>query len=448
MKIELPHVGESVTEGTIARWLKQVGDEVEKYAPLVEIITDKVNMEMPSPVSGKLTAIVIPEGETVPMGTIIAEIAVENETEQQQASAPAPEGHTQGQQETSPGASSPDRIGTLLKDVAPVGPTGSGGVISASPPSGIPAKPPPAKATSKATQSIPAGTLPSTPTRLSPAVQRLAAEYNLDPSKISGTGIGGRITRQDIEAHIAEKPAAPAPPPSPFADGDERMPVSPVRRSIADHMVKSATQIPHVWSLVEVDVSGLVARRDAAKEDFQQRESVPITYLAFVLKAVTDTLKEHRLLNSVWGGDHIVAKKRINIGVAVAAPAGLVVPVVRDADTKSITDIAKELHDLAEKAKNNRLALQDVQGGTFTVNNTGALGSVASQPLINHPQAAILTTEAIVRRPVAVGDEIAVRPIMNMVLGFDHRVMDGAEAGAFLQALKQRVEGIGPDTPI
>jgi 2-oxoisovalerate dehydrogenase E2 component (dihydrolipoyl transacylase) len=217
---------------------------------------------------------------------------------------------------------------------------------------------------------------------------------------------------------------------------------------IAEHMVRSATQIPAAWSIVEVDATGLVQRRESAKEDFQRREGVNLTYLPFVIKAVAESLKENPLLNSSWGGDAVILKKRINIGVAVAAPAGLVVPVIHDADRLSIAGLAKAVDELTARARQGKLRLEDVQGGTFTVNNTGALGSVVSQPIINYPQAAILTTEAIVKRPVVVNDAIAIRSMMNICLTFDHRIMDGAESSAFINAVKRRLEAIGPETGI
>lgn len=438
MKIELPHVGESVTEGTIARWLKQVGDQVEEYDPLVEVITDKVNMEIPSPVSGKLTSIVVSEGETVPMGTVIAEI--EGPDEDQGPSSPTSEMHTAHPLEPSSGVLPADRIGTLLKDVAPVGPTGSGGVDSTQVES-TDFEFPQTKTTSLSGSR-------RTTARYSPAVHRLASEHHIDLSRITGTGIGGRITRKDVEEKIRVKADIDTSKTLPSSDGDDHVSVSPIRRSIAEHMMKSATQIPHVWSLVEVDVSELVAHREAIKKDFRKLEGAPITYLAFVLKAVAKTLKDHRLLNSMWDNDHIVLKKRVNIGIAVGTVSGLVVPVIRDTDTKSISMIAKEIDNFTGKARGNKLSLKDVQDGTFTVNNTGALGSVASQPLINHPQAAILTTEAITERAVVVEGEITIRPMMNLVLGFDHRIMDGTDAGKFLQAVKRRLENVSGDTSI
>ncbi len=419
MKIELPHVGESVTEGTIDRWLKRVGDRVEKYDPLAEVVTDKVNMEVPSPVSGVLTSILVEEGTTVLMGTVIAEVQVEGEEDAGDQAAPMPAEETP--------AEPVDRIGTLDMDAAPFGPTGSGG---------------------PAAEVEPAGDAGGRPQRYSPAVRRLAAEHGVDLSAVTGTGIGGRVTRNDVEAYVSSSPEAPSPRPATGATADERVPLTPVRRIIAENMVRSATQIPHVWTMVEVDVTGLVGRRNEAKEQVQEREGVRLTYLAFVLREVSQSLRENPLLNSTWDGDGVVLKGHINIGIAVAAPAGLVVPVIRDADLLSVVELARAIEVLTGKARQGKLDITDVQGGTFTVNNTGALGSVISQPIINPSQAAIVTTEAIVRRPVAVDEAIAIRSIMNVCLSFDHRILDGAEAGAFLAAVKRALESIGPDTPI
>ena len=432
MKIELPQVGESVTQGVIGKWLKQVGDRVEKYDPLVEVVTDKVNMEMPSPVTGVLTGILAEEGQTVPMGAAIAEIAVEGEDEAQAAAG--------GDASTAPlSAEAPtavDRIGTLLKDVAPVGPTGSGGPISAS--------------------SEVEATVSSAP-RYSPAVQRLAAEHGVELSQVTGTGTGGRVTRKDVQSYIDAATAVsgsrkleiaqPGAAPEPTRE-DERVPLSPMRRIIAENMLKSATQVPQAWTMVEADVTGLVQLREGARAEFQRREGVNLTYLPFVLKVVAESLKENRLVNSSLDGDSIVLKGRINLGVAIATPEGLVVPVVHDADTLGVASLAKAVEDVAARAREGKLTLDDVQGGTFTVNNTGALGSVLGKPLINYPQAAIMNTEAIVKRPVVINDAIAIRSIMNLCLTFDHRVLDGAEAGAFLASVKRRLEAIGTEAEI
>lgn len=424
MIIELPHVGESVTEGVIGKWLKSVGDRVERYDPLVEVVTDKVNMEMPSPATGILTAILVEEGATIPMGTPIAEMDAED-GEPASATPPAQsESHAQGAADLPT-----DRIGTLLKDVAPVGPTGSGGPISADKPAESPA-------------------LRRTRRRYSPAVLRLADERDVDLNLIQGTGLNGRVTLKDVRTFLETqpKPTQPSVQPSPISTDDERASLSPVRRMIAENMVRSASQIPQAWTLVEVDVSGLVARRRAVRDDFQLREGINITYLPFIMKAVAESLKENPLLNSSWDDDAIIYKRRINIGIAAAGRDGLVVPVVHDADTLSVAGLARKIADLTDRARRGALTLDDVQGGTFTLNNTGALGSVLSQPLVNHPQAAILTTEAIVRRPVVIGDGIAIRSMMNLCMSFDHRIMDGAEASAFINSVQRRIESIGPDT--
>lgn len=467
MIIELPQVGESVTEGTVTQWLKQVGDRVEKYDVIAEVLTDKVSMELPAPATGVLTEILVEEGQTVPMGAPIAAIRTESEPETdshpgdpQPAAGPA----------QPPQSSSIDRTGVLLKDVAPVGPTGSGAIESA--------------AASQASEPPPSVAKPDGKRRrYSPAVTRLAEQHGVDLTLVSGSGINGRITRKDVLAFIetaaqtqtapiaaapaisaavdtptatpaaadtpAVSPAAAQTQSAPSGSADEeRVPLSAVRRMIAANMVRSASEIPAAWSITEVDVSGLVRRREAVKDAFRQREGVNITYLAFVVKAVAQSLKENPLLNSSWDGDAILLKKRVNIGIAVAAPDGLVVPVIRDADTLSVAGITKRIADLTQRARQGRLSVEDVQFGTFTLNNTGALGSVASQPIINHPQAAILTTEAIVKRPVVVGDAIAIRSMMNICLTFDHRIMDGAEASAFTNAVKRRLEAIADDTGI
>lgn len=420
MIIELPHVGESVTEGVIGKWLKSVGDRVERYDPLVEVVTDKVNMEMPSPATGTLTAILVEEGATIPMGTPIAEMDAEG-------SGPAP-AITPTQTEVAAEPST-DRIGTLLKDVAPVGPTGSGGPISAD----RPADSPQPRRTRR---------------RYSPAVLRLADDRNVNLDLIQGTGLNGRVTLKDVRNFLdtQPEPTQPAVQTAPISDDDERVSLSPVRRMIAENMVKSASQIPQAWTLVEVDVSGLVSRRRAVRDDFQLREGINITYLPFIMKAVAESLKENPLLNSSWDDDSIIYKRRINIGIAAAGRDGLVVPVVHDADTFSVAGLARKIADLTDRARRGALTLDDVQGGTFTLNNTGALGSVLSQPLVNFPQAAILTTEAIVRRPVVISDGIAIRSMMNLCMSFDHRIMDGAEASAFINSVKARIETIGPDT--
>lgn len=447
--INLPQVGESVTEGIIGKWLKAVGDPVDKYEPLVEVTTDKVNMEFPSPYKGRLTAVLVKEGDTVPMGAPIAEM----ETEEPVAEAPAGPALAGGRQATA----SIGRTGVLLKDTRPVGPTGSleepepeTAIASAGAPVAQRALAPPAPA--------PAREAARGPQRYSPIVRRLAEEHGVDLARVQGTGLDGRVTREDVMHYVEKGGAAPAPatpPPAampvvqPMGADEEAVPLTPIRRIIAENMMKSATQFPQAWVAQEVDVSSLVARRESLRDEFLRREGVPLTYLPFVIKAVAEALKENPRVNSTWGGDKVILKKRINIGLAVATPQGLVVPVVHGADSMSIAGLAKASNDIIQRAREGKMRLEDVQGGTFTLNNTGVLGSVVSQPLLSPPQAAIMTTEAIVKRVVVLpGDAIAVRSMMFICFTFDHRVLDGADAGAFLTGVKRRLEAIDKDTPI
>lgn len=459
--IELPHVGESVVEGTIGKWLKQPGDSVKRYEPLVEIITDKVTMEVPSPVEGSVVRLLAAEGETLPMGAPIAEVATADSPEgaepvtasiEVETDLPAPSG----------GPPSPGTTGYLLKNVTPVGPTGGAAIENDEPV--VNAAPPPASVAhvpaAAPAPAIPAPTAPpATPTgqtRLSPAVRRLAETHSIDLSNIQGTGLGGRITRDDVLKFVASGPAparASAAPPhaegQPSADGQEiHVPLTPVRRMIAEAMVRSVSNIPHAWSTVEVDVTGLVALRASVRADFEQSEGVSLTYLPFVIKAVVESLKEFPTMNASWGGDKIILKRRVNLGLAVAAPDGLIVPVLHNADHLSIAGIAAAAKDLADRARNKKLTLNDVQGGTFTLNNTGALGSNISGPIINYPQAGIMTTETIQKRAVVIDDAIAIRSMMNICLSFDHRINDGAEASGFMAAVKSKLQAMGPGTSI
>ena len=479
--IELPQVGESVVEGTIGKWLKQPGDTIARYEPLVEVVTDKVTMEVPSPVDGALLKILAAEGETVPMGAPIAEVetadsttppavAADSVAEMPAAIPPAAAIPPQSAPSAAPPQpaaaepSTPDasRIGYLNTAATMVGPTGGGAGDTADPErpptdAGRPAATAPAiPAAEKAAPAMP---------RLSPAVRRLAREHSVDLSRLAGSGMGGRITRDDVLQYLesgaaaatgaaavaakAAEPAAETEAAPAAANGDETyIALTPVRRMIAAAMVRSVSQIPHAWSATEVDVTNLVAARTALRAAFQQREGVDLTYLPFVLRALTAALRDNPTFNAVWGEDQIILKRRLNIGLAVAAPGGLVVPVIPDADRLSLAGLAHAVADLTQRARQGRLTLADVQGGTFTLNNTGALGSTVSQPIINHPQAAILTTEAIQKRPVVINDAIAIRSMMNLCLSFDHRINDGAEAGAFIQSLKGRLESINPDAAL
>ena len=459
--IVLPHVGESVVEGTIGKWLKKPGDRIERYEPLVEVVTDKVTMEVPSPVDGSLVKILAEEGETIPMGAPLAEVETAGSPPTQSPS-PEPAGETDATLAEAPVS----RIGYLNTSATMVGPTGGGGGDD------NPPLPPPEPAAAMLAASMEAQVAIATPSvatpsdegrrRISPAVRRLAREHEVDLALITGTGMGGRITRDDVLEHLAAAAREPAPALAESGEGasvgaarkadrktvaetdEEHITLTPVRRMIADAMVRSVSQIPHAWSMVEVDVTGLVAARAALRPSFRQREGVELTYLPFIIRALVATLKENPTFNATWGGDKIILKNRLNIGLAVAAPNGLVVPVIQNADRLSLSGLAHAVADLTQRARDNKLTLDDVQGGTFTLNNTGVLGSVVSQPIINHPQAAIMTTEAVQKRPVIINDAIAIRSMMNLCMSFDHRINDGAESSAFMQSMKRRLEAIVP----
>ena len=447
--IELPHVGESVVEGTIGKWLKQPGDTVKRYEPLVEIITDKVTMEVPSPVDGSLVRLLAEEGETLPMGAPIAEVATANSPE-------GAEPETASIQVETATPSSPGTTGQLLRDVTPVGPTG-GAVVENLEPAGASTA---ASASRPAAAATPTPAKPAAATagqaRLSPAVRRLAQGHSVDVSRIQGSGLGGRITREDIlkfvESGAAQATASALARPvvgETSADGQEtHVPLTPVRRMIAEAMVRSVTEIPHAWSTVEVDVTGLVALRTSVRAEFEQKQGGSLTFLPFISKAVVEALRSFPTMNATWGGDKIILKNRINLGLAVAAPDGLMVPVLHDADQLSIAGLAGGANDLAERARTKKLTLNDVQGGTFTLNNTGALGSFVSGPIINYPQAGIMTFETIQKRAVVIDDAIAIRSMMNICLSFDHRINDGAEASGFLSAVKNRLQLMAPGTSI
>ena len=427
--VTMPQLGESVTEGTITRWLKSEGDEVEIDEPLAEVDTDKVNAELPSPVAGKIEKFLVSEGSTVGVGTEIALVADEGD---------------------SPAAEAPPQ-----ENVAADTPT------EEFPASGTEAQPA-AQGSERRRATVPAdsdgngrGEIEDAETlrltRSSPVVRRLAEEHGVDIAEIPGTGTGGRVTRKDIEGYIEEQEEREeyAPPglqeePEiervPVYEGDRVEDLSGIRRAIAHRMSASKREAPHAWTMVEVDVSGLAALREREKEAFAEREGVKLTYLPFIVKAVVESLKENPVLNSVWDGDRIVLRKRINVGVAVDLEDALIVPVITDADELNILGLARKIDELVRRARARQLGTEDVSGGTFTVNNPGALGSVVSTPIINHPQAAILSAEAIVKRPVVLDDAIAVRSMMNLEVSFDHRVLDGGAALKFLNAVKSRLE--------
>jgi 2-oxoisovalerate dehydrogenase E2 component (dihydrolipoyl transacylase) len=424
-QIKMPQLGESVTEGTISKWLVSVGDKVNKYDPLAEVMTDKVNAEVPSSFTGTIKELIANEGDTLAVGEIICTIEVEGGSEEPAATA-----------DTS--AAAPDAPGTASP--APAADQGSKG-------------------------------------RYSPAVLKLAQENSIDLSQVNGSGAGGRITRKDLlsimesgnipqaavqqqapketaapaqavtaaaqppqQAQPAAAPSTPAPA-VPVTAGDIEIPVTGVRKAIAANMLRSKHEAPHAWTMVEVDVTNLVEYRNNIKDDFKKKEGFNLTFFAFFVKAVSQALKEYPQINSMWAGDKIIQKKDINISIAVATDDALFVPVIKNADEKTIKGIAREITEMAQKVRTGKLRSEDMQGGTFTVNNTGSFGSVQSMGIINYPQAAILQVESIVKRPVVMNNGmIAVRDMVNLCLSLDHRVLDGLVCGRFLQRVKEILE--------
>ncbi|GAB3071931.1 dihydrolipoamide acetyltransferase family protein [Salinicoccus sesuvii] len=413
-KVLMPKLGESVTEGTIERWLVQPGDTVEEYDPICEVITDKVTAEVPSVYNGVLKELLVEEGETVEVGTPICVM----ETEDSSAEATEAVEENEGEQETKP---------------------------------------------EEAQKSTPQPNNGRATGRISPVVMRLAEENGIDLSTVSGSGFEGRITKKDIQRIVEEGPSeqssqpqqekveeeqskterfvqAPVEAETDTALAGEALPVNGVRKAIANRMVQSSQEIPHAWLMMEVDATNLVNVRNSHKSDFKKQEGYNLTFFSFFVKAVAETLKEYPMLNSSWHGDKIVVNKEINVSIAVAGDDKLYVPVIRNADELSIKGIARQVSELAELGRTHKLSGAHMAGGTFTVNNTGAFGSVQSMGIINQPQAAILQVESIVKKPVIVDDMIAVRHMVNLCLSIDHRILDGLIAGQFLKAVKERIE--------
>jgi 2-oxoisovalerate dehydrogenase E2 component (dihydrolipoyl transacylase) len=416
--LTMPEVGETVTEGTIERWLKQPGEKINKYDPIVEINTDKVNVELPCPVSGTVTEHLVKEGDTVPVGAalaIIEEVAGETPAE---VALPRPVDET-----TEAAAPAPAAVSA---PAASDRPDGNGATARTA----------------------------GEGRRATPRVRKLAEELGVALESVTGSGPGGRIVEDDVRSAASGAPAAvatAAPAPAPAVAGpvgaDEVVALTGVRRTIAQRMTASAFSAPHAWLAIEADVTGLVQLRKASKGAFHDRHGVDLTYLPFMAHLVCQALREHPYLNASWGEDKIILKKRINLGIAVATDRGLFVPVVPDADRLSVTGLALAMNDLGERTRANKLKLDDVQGGSFTLDNTGAFGSILSVPIINQGNSAIITMEAITRQPRVVGEDgIAVRSVVASCLSFDHRVLDGHQAGYFLQEVKKRLEAIGPDT--
>ncbi|RUT36150.1 2-oxo acid dehydrogenase subunit E2 [Paenibacillus zeisoli] len=454
--VVMPQLAESLVSATIGKWLKKPGDPVEQYEPICEVITDKVNAELPSTLDGVMGEILAQEGETIEVGAVICRIGVEGAEQAHAEPAAQPE------------ASGSSASGAATADV-------------------------------------------SQRSRYSPAVQTLAAEHGLNLSSIQGTGMGGRITRKDVLAYIesgvaGSQPAASAQQvsssqrqvqtepvvhtqsqtqaaPSHVAaipvvqqpqvnepvrhsgihlsdtpklptieveggQAEHYIDITPIRNTIATKMRQSVSEIPHGWMMIEVDVTNLVQLRNKLKNDFKTKEGVNLTYLAFMIKAVVNAIKDYPIMNSVWAVDKIIVKRDINISLAVGTDDSVLTPVIKKADQKNIAGLAREVEELARKTREGKLKLDDMQGGTFTVNNTGSFGSILSQPIINYPQAAILTFESIVKRPVVINDMIGVRSMANFCLSLDHRILDGVICGRFMQRVKDNIEAYSLDTQV
>jgi 2-oxoisovalerate dehydrogenase E2 component (dihydrolipoyl transacylase) len=417
-KIIMPQLGESITEGTISKWLISVGDQVNKYDPLVEVMTDKVSAEVPSSFKGMIKTLIANEGETLAVGEAICEIETEEVVESIQTVTNAE---------------------VINKEVE------------------------------KDEQKV-LSTDQSSKARYSPAVLKLSQEHGIDLNQVKGTGMGGRITRKDL-LKIVESGEMPISIPKenesiPAASnqienidvqkesliipsavnaaamaGDIEIPVHGVRNVIASNMVKSKQEIPHGWMMVEVDVTNLVQYRNSIKNEFKKKEGFNLTPFAFFVKAVAQSLKEYPQMNSTWAGDRIILKKEVNLSIAVATEDALYVPVIKHADEKTIKGIAREISELAKKVRNETITAEEFKGGTFTVNNTGAIGSIQSMGIINYPQAAILQVESIVKRPVVMENNMmAVRDMVNLCLSIDHRILDGFISGKFMHRVKEILE--------
>jgi len=460
--VVMPQMGESIFEGTITKWLKKPGDKVERDEPLFEISTDKVDAEIPSPSAGVLKEIKVPEGQTVPIQTIVAVIDGAG----------------------SPAASAPAPAPTPAAPAAKPAPEAAAPVPAAAKPAApAPIPFPSAAPASSAAQAAPA--ISSERIHSSPLVRRMAKEHGIDLSTLEGSGAGGRITKQDMEAAIAElsgaaptsAPAAgptvaarPLPPPAPSAVAQqpgaaaahgsqfipalqvgvprERLyfgnyevhPLSVMRQKIAEHMVASKHVSPHVYSVDEVDMSKIAAIRAKSKEEFEKRYETKLTFMPFFVKAAVAGLRAYPIVNASLDGTNVVLHKEINIGIAVALDWGLIVPVVKGADEKNLLGIQRNLNDLAERARSKKLKPEEVQEGTFSITNPGVFGGLFGLPVISQPNVAILGLGAIEKRPVVVDDAIAIRSMCYVTLSYDHRVVDGAIAHQFLHKVKETLE--------
>ncbi len=471
-QVTMPQLGEGVESGTIGKWLKSVGDAVRVGDPLVEVVTDKVNAEVPSPFEGTLTKILVSEGETVANDAPIAEVEAAGvaEAEEQGEKTPEPEAADAPEPEAAD-APEPEAADAPEPEAADAPEPESAGprAAEANEPEAEP-EPEVAKANAPepAPEPAPAST-PKTPvvvptnTRMTPAVRRLARDLNVDVTSIKGSGKGGRITRGDVETAVSAATAAPAsatpasagrvaadPTDSPVKQGDSLKQLSPMRKAIARHMERFL-DVPAAYITIEVDMTPVVKARNAINADYKSREGMSMSFVAYMTKACVEALRRYPDFNAHWTDEGHWLRKAVNIGIAVAVDDGLVVPVIRNAENLSLHGLNAAINDLATRARNKKLRPEDLEGGTFTVDNTGWTGSILTLPIINVPEVAIITMEKIVKRPVVLedqGDAIAVRSMMNMCIAIDHRAVDGAQAGAFLTDVAEWLAAVDQDTPI
>jgi len=452
--IVMPQMGESIVEGTLTRWLKKAGDKVERDEPLFEISTDKVDTEIPSPSAGVLSEILVQEGMTVAVSSVVARID-EGGSGASAASAPAP-----AQQQSKPVVSTPpsvdvgpsaaSREARITKPSEPPSPApASAGPYPVEPPQKTDQPRTPAQPQASPTTTQPDGQQDQGP--LSPLVRKMAREYNIDLSQIKGTGAGNRISKQDLEAYMSSQAAktyaAPAPPapsaPLPVGESAKTRtePMSNMRQKIAEHMVMSQRTSAHVTTVHRVDMTKVARLREKSKADFHARNGFSLTFLPFVTAAATEAIRAFPIFNASIDGKNIVYYRDINIGIAVALEGGLIVPVIRNADEKNVAGLQRAIFDLATRARSRQLKPDEVQGGTFSITNFGSFGSIFATPVINQPQVAILGVGAVEKVPAVVeGDAIAIRSQAHLTLTFDHRLIDGALADQFCQKVKSILE--------
>jgi pyruvate dehydrogenase E2 component (dihydrolipoamide acetyltransferase) len=406
----MPQMGESVAEGTITKWYKKPGERVDRDEPLFEISTDKVDAEIPSPAAGVLTQILVRENETVAVSTVVA--VIDGEGVAVAAAAPA--------EAALPKLDAPSLLA--------VGPSAASGVA-----------PPAASAEPAETGEI----------RTSPLVRRIAREHHVDLSQVKGTGLGGRVSKKDILDFIEQRsaggaaaPEAPqvTPVPVTFTGATQVVPMTPMRRQIAEHMVTSKRTSAHVYTVVEVEMTRVVATRERFKDEFERRHGIKLTFTPFFVRACVESIKGLPIINSSVDGTNIIYKRDMNIGIAVALENGLIVPVIKRADEMNFLGIARAVQDLADRARAKRLSVDDVQGGTFTITNPGSFGGLFGLPIIHQPQVAILGVGAIEKRPVVRDDAIAIRHMVFLSISYDHRVVDGAVAEQFMGKIKKILE--------